>query len=1093
MLRQVRRFLGAEKLRELTDGQLLERFADIRDELAFTALLNRHGPLVFGVCRRLLSNSHDAEDACQATFLVLLRCADRLDRERSLASWLHTVAYRVALKARASAARRKVIEECHSTSNTTEFSDEPERRDLRQVLDEELNGLPAKYRAALILCALEGKTHQEAARELGFPTGSMSRMIARGHELLRGRLTRRGLTLSAGLLVPLLASNARAVTPALVEGALAILPVNAGRTESLSPQVANLVEGVMRQMFLSKVKTAALVFLVLALIGSGAGWLSAQQQRQEPPPVEKSQTPVGEKPAGIDAAESPIPAGALARLGTSRFRHASIVSGVAMAPDGKTVASGSHQGTIMVWDAVTGKLLRQFKAHTGVTWLTYSHDGKILASSGWYGPIVFWDPETGKQLRTLKGHDSETTQMAFSPDDATLATVGKDGNVCLWDVKTGEQRHRLSGHTGEARAIAFTPNGKSVVSSGIDKTIRVWDVESGKEKRLIEGHENRVDTVAVSPDGKTIASGGRDSTVRLWDIESGKQTRSWKHTGWIECVAFAPDGKSLAVTTGWGNEVYCWDVTGESDRPLWKTRYLHALRLSFSADGKKLAGCNFNNTLRIWDPATGKDTVTGTAPGHEGWVSAVCFCPDQKRLISAGSDCRIIVWDTSAGRETQRLEGHSSWVWCLALSPDGKALASGSDDRTIRLWNLATGKEIQQFKCKGAVKALAFSPDGQRLASAGGEDLYPTWKNASPPETAVWEVSSGKQLFTLVGHESGIKSIDYSPDGKLLATGGNDKSVRIWNADNGKEIRRMNDHTGAVEAVAFSPGGRTLASAGQDGVVRLWKVADGEKVRQFDAPVGWVVRLAFSPDGRTLATTMREVTGQGPAVRLWEVSTGKERRVYAGHQSTAYALAFSGDGRRLASGGADDSVLLWDVTGQAANRPGTPAVSENDLMAAWIDLSGTDGVKAYGALWSLASSPGPTLTLLKGELHPAEAVNTERIKQLIKDLDDDDFAVREKASSELEKLGSGAESELKKVLADGTPSAEVRSRVTILLDRLSGKADSGAKLRRDRAMELLELLGTSDARKFLETLAKGAPEAAQTEEARAALKRLDRK
>jgi RNA polymerase sigma factor (sigma-70 family) len=918
---------------DLTDGQLLECFVSRREPAALEVLVRRHGPMVWGVCCRMLQNHHDAEDAFQATFLVLARKAASIRSGAKVGNWLYGVAHRTALKARATRARRRLLE--------TQVTDMPEPAvaepdtwgDLQAVLDQELSRLPESYRTVIVLCDLEGRTGKEAARHLSLPLGTVASRLARARAMLAKRLSGHHLPLAGGALATVLTQlSASASVPAAVMSSAikTVTSVAAGQpvAGAASAAVGALTKGVLKAMVMTRVKIALGACLVGALLlGCAFGYWTLADDKVPPAAAEKKKlaAPEDEKRAEADDAEAPLPAGALARLGTSRFRHAHITSAVAFAPDGKWIASGSHLGTIRIWEAATGKAVHEFKAQTGITSLAYSPDGKALASACWFGPILLWDPETGRQLQALKGFDGHTTVVALTPDGKTLASGGEEKNVRLWDVATGGQIGLLQGHKDEVRCVAFSPDGESVASASLDKLVRVWDVKTGKERLLLEGHEASAQSVAFSPNGKTLASGDYDGLVRLWDAKTGVRLRSVKHVGRIESVAFSPDGKYLAVSTGWGDHVLCWDVEGKWDKPRWSAGQPYALRLSFSGDGKKLVAGSWHNTVRVWDTATGKEEGTAQAPGHQGWVHDLCFLPDGKTLVSAGSDGRLIVWDMAAGREVRRLEAHQSYVWCLALSPDGKTLASGSDDQTIRLWDPATGKERGRFSSKGAVKSLAFSPDGARLAAAGGEDLYPTWKVAKLGEACVWDVASGQRLFRLEGHEGGVKSIAYSPDGRLIATGGNDKTVRLWDAATGQERRVLSDHRGAVEAVAFAPDGRALASADgridatrwqQDGAVRLWDVATGEKLREFESPAEWFMRLAFSPDGRTLAATVRQSKKQGPSVLLWEVATGRERRSYLAHQGTAYAVAFAPDGRRLASGGADNAVLLWDVTGR---------------------------------------------------------------------------------------------------------------------------------------------------------------------------------
>jgi RNA polymerase sigma factor (sigma-70 family) len=321
VVQHIHRLAGAPGIEGLKDGPLLERFV-AGEEAAFAALVRRHGPMVLGVCRRVLGELHAAEDAFQATFLVLLRRAGALNRRGSLASWLYTVAYRVALRARAAAARRQCQERKVAQMADTVSGPDESWLDLQPVLDEELSRLPEHYRAAVLLCCVQGKTNAEAARQLGWPLGTVKGRLARARDLLRERLGRRGITLSAGALAGLLADHAAAAVPGTLVHATvaAAVAASAGATAAASASALALAEGALKAMFITKLKIAAVFLLGAGLVVLAAGALAdpaqgnpqgivvgAGEKTLPPAPPEKPQAvPVKLAPAAKEAKERTV-------------------------------------------------------------------------------------------------------------------------------------------------------------------------------------------------------------------------------------------------------------------------------------------------------------------------------------------------------------------------------------------------------------------------------------------------------------------------------------------------------------------------------------------------------------------------------------------------------------------------------------------------------------------------------------------------------------------------------------------------------------------------------------------------------------------
>jgi RNA polymerase sigma factor (sigma-70 family) len=1074
---------------------LLERFAGRREEEAFAELVRRHGPMVLGVCRRVLHDHQEAEDALQATFFILARKAGTIRRHESLASWLYGVAYHVALRARARASRRADLAARAGEKQPADPLAEVSGRELLTLLDEELQRLPAAYRAPLVLCCLEGRTHVEAARQLGWTKGIVRGRVERGRELLRARLARRGLALSAAALATvLMASGATAALPAGLAKSTLEAGVRFAAGGLVAARTAALAEAGLRAMAGTKVRVLTALVLALGLIVGGVGALAQQRASDSPsaPQAAEGPQPAAAPPAAVprtDRYGDPLPEGVLARLGTVRFRHGFPVNCLSFSPDGKTLAAGDTGNTLRVWDVATGKKLFQPGEKEGSGYaVAFSPDGKMLAAGGRDDTIALWDPANWKvKLREFKVPGEAFFSVAFSPDGKTLAggtLLGfNKGIIHLWDVPTGKETGRLEGHQNCVTCLAFSPDGKTLASACDDKTVRLWEVATAKELHQIKAHPWRIWSVIFSPDGKAVVTAGQGvdtaEPMRVWDVATGREVRrieSPERYG-FRYLAFSPDGKSLVSSGAYSPRLWDW-ATGKQLRQYGTREGSRAWGgpVAFTADGKTLAVAA-EASIGLW--AVDGDKALRPENGHWAGVDAVAFLPDGRTLVSSGFDGTIRLWNGSTDKELRRVGGPPWLVVSFSLSPDGKTLVTAESnypDAAIRLWDVSTGKEVREaIKPPGMVRFVAFSPDGRSLVSGDDQEIW------------VWDAASGKEVRRFGEGQGRFMSYVLSPDGKLLARGSaDDPIIRLWDVATGQERRRLEGHQpppvgpGRVYALAFSADGKTLASGGSDATARLWDVDTGKELARFEGHTGLVLSVALSPNGRMLATA-----GLDRTLRLWEVATHQERRRLEGHQGMVQSLVFSADGRTLASGASDTTVLLWDVTG--ATGKGQPAkLSAEQLKALWADLDNQDAQRAYAAIGQLVAAPAQAVPLLQSHLRPVPAPDPKQLARLVADLGSDEFDKRDKAAKELERLGDAVEPHLRRVLAE-KPAAEVRRVIDLLLTGLEGSAE---RVRAARALEALEYAGTPEARKLLGELARGAPDTWLTREAKATLERL---
>jgi len=599
---------------QLPDGPLLERYVQKRDESAFAALVERYSSLVLGVCERVLQDRHLAEDAFQATFLVLVRRADSLDGQRSLGSWLYAVAYRTALKAKALAARRRARERQVVDMPAVQASEEAIWSDLGPVLDEELNQLPAKYRTPLVLCCLQGKTHQQAARELGWPSGSMSRRMTRARDLLRTRLTRRGITLSTGVLLTMLlrggtASAASAalkgstVKAAMVFGGAALLTGSA----AASANVIALTHAALKATPVAKTISAAtklfILFGVCGAIALGATIGLAYKMSSAGPRL----TIVGGH-CGVNAS-GPGTLNAGWQLASTIEGHNSEVISLAFSADGKVLASASkRESFIRIWDPATGQELRRLQGHQGdVNAVACNPAAQTVISASADGTLKEWRWQDGRSLATFRGHSAGVLCLSVTPDGKTLASGSDDKSIKIWDLAAHHLQQSIAGHGGPVSAVALAPAGNMVASGSLDSSARIWDVSTGRELALLDQHTGPIHCVSFSPDGKKLATGSQDKTVALWDLSPYQVRKLFSsHAGPVNSLIFTPDSK-LLITAGQDKTVKVWDVrpvglaalNGQELANLQgHTASVNALALA--RESLSLATGSADQTIRLW-------------------------------------------------------------------------------------------------------------------------------------------------------------------------------------------------------------------------------------------------------------------------------------------------------------------------------------------------------------------------------------------------------------------------------------------------------------------------------------------------------------
>jgi WD40 repeat protein len=808
-------------------------------------------------------------------------------------------------------------------------------------------------------------------------------------------------------------------------------------------------------------------------------------------------------PAGgvrLDRYGDPLPEGAFARLGTGRFR-ADYDKKVAVAPDGKSLAVPHGKRGVRILDATTGRELRRWQAEAEVVGVSYCPTGKLLAVQleAPHGVQLF-SPD-GRRSRSLPLKDSEVLSAVFSRNGKVLAVVvaptGGDVLIHLFDPQTGKAMRSLRPIHRRAADVAISPDGKLLCHWGEEKIgsdkdlrplVQVWDVSTGKELHCFDAG-GPVGSATFSPDGKALVIAAGEGSFQVWSLASGKRLRAFRGrsdaTLWM---GYSPDGKVLLAS---GASAQAWDVkTGQRiPLPVPPVQPDRFLAPTWTTDVRALRAYREGGAVVLLDLFAGR--AAGLGGQHHSAVTSLVFRGDG-RLLSADAGATVLEWDRRGnlrrsvrrGADPVIREGPSS-----TLSPDGKyVLSSSSDDPCRDLHELADGRKVLSFP--EVLIGAVFSPDGALLAGAGGREMV--WDTVF-----VWRLSTGEEVSFSAGNQ--VLALAFAPGGKKLAvwTGDEDDQheVRLVDVRTGKPcpafVPRKGEGVPAFPRLVFSPDGAFLAMVPFEGSVLVLDAATGALVRSLPFDGKDCSGAAFSPDGRTLALAQTRRGSDRSQVALLELSTGQKRWERSFDVWPITTLAFSPDGRVLATGHGDSTILLWDVTGrELARRNSARKLTARERSALWAELHG-DAEPSYRATRALAGAPGEAVALFRTHVRPdrSKPLPAETMARLIRELDSDDFATRERAAVALEQQGEAAEKALRQAL-EGKPSLEMRRRLERLLGRLRRRVVPPEVLRVVRAIEVLEWIDTAEARQLLTELAKGRADRFQTREASKALARL---
>jgi WD40 repeat protein len=558
------------------------------------------------------------------------------------------------------------------------------------------------------------------------------------------------------------------------------------------------------------------------------------------------------------------------------------VDAIAWGASGRLIAV-AHRTNVSVIDAITLRERVRLRGHLQtVTSVAFASDGRTIATGSRDGTVRVWDVASGHELHKLEGHTGEVLAVAIGPDAHLLASGGADKVVRVWNLATGDTHATLTGHEAAVTALSFAADSKTIASSSADRRAIVWELATSSAKLTIPAQATPLRTVSL---GNAIAVGGEDGSLRVFNAKGDLSKALDGHGGAVTAVAFSPNNARLA-TASLDASVHVFDPASGALLRTLEGHSVFALALSWSPDGKLLASSGFN-TVHLWDASSYAEV--GRLSGHAQSVTALAWAPDGHSLAIGSQDRTVRVF----GREVQALHGHQAPVTALSWSTQG-TLASGSIDGTIRRWNLASASSSAPLEDVGSVQGIQWSPDGKSIAvvspnkslkvldpgaavTVGGDGTGPgAYAVAHSPDgkrvvfaaigkvAVVRDLSGGKELARLSGHTGSVNSVAWSSDGTTIVSASSDKTVRVWDATT-YALRTVIDVGQPVQVVAtrpFAGGGVAIAAGATDGSLFLYKASGGPALMRATAHLDGILALAFSPDGAFLASGSRDGTTQ---------------------------------------------------------------------------------------------------------------------------------------------------------------------------------------------------------------------------------------
>ena len=638
-----------------------------------------------------------------------------------------------------------------------------------------------------------------------------------------------------------------------------------------------------------------------------------------------------------------------------------VVTVVDLTYNGNIAIAGSREGTCIVWNVGSGKLIHRLIKHSEeVTAVSITPDGKKAFTASIDDICILWDLENGGIIHILKGHNfnpnslhifygkernflrshsKDIVSVSMTPDGRRALSGSRDRTCLLWDLESGEILLTMVGHKDEVTSVSITADGREGLSGSYDCSCILWNLENGSVIRHLQPNVGKLSSVSITPDGKRAVTGSVNKHFVYWDLETGSIIDVLRqHEDSINAVAIASDGRR-ALSGSLDKSCVLWNLEKRTVDRILVDHSEGVLSVVITPDGQRALSCSLDNSCILWDldpvdkslslkrtPRIITETLNGEEESMESdavryihvdtpWareqlsralktdISIAVISLDGKRVLVSSNDNSIILWNMENYEIIHTLIGHIGEITSFELSYDWKMVIFVANEYNCILWGLEDGSIVHNLKGHtDIVLSVKFTPDGKRALSGSFD------------QTCIhWNLENGEIIDTLRGHTGYITTVCIAPDGRRALTGSSDETCLLWDLEYGRIIHTLRGHTDCVETVYITPDGSRALSGSYDKTFILWNLVTGNSIHTFKGHSNWVVSLYVTPDGKRVIS--KSVDG---ACILWNLENYELLHIFAVENDYINNVYITPDGKRaLLYFSRSSTLLLWDLI---ANR-----------------------------------------------------------------------------------------------------------------------------------------------------------------------------